>query len=53
MDIDTQHEYNMYSQIEIINRCKFGNHHIIHRKILSDSFISQHQEQDESIENNR
>lgn len=52
MDIDTQNEYNEYSQVEIINRCKFGNNHIIQRKVWSDSFISQQHDQDETIESN-
>ena len=53
MDIETQNEYNVYSQTEIINRCKFGNNHIMHSRLLSGSLISQRQEQDEINENNR
>lgn len=53
MNIDTQNEYNECSQMEIINRCKFGNNHIIQRNVWSDNFISQRHEQGETIETNR
>jgi hypothetical protein len=53
MDIDTQHQYTEYSHNEIINRCKFGNNHIIQTRLLSDGSIFKQQDQDGIREYNR
>ena len=53
MDIDTQNQYTEYSHNEIINRCKFGNNHIIQTRLLSNGSIFKQQDHDGIREYNR
>ncbi len=43
--------YNEYSHSEIINRCDFGQNHLIMARLLSNNSLIQHQKTN-STENN-
>ncbi len=44
MDNDSINIYDEYSHSEIINRCDFGQIHLIHARLLSNNSLIQHQE---------
>ncbi len=51
MEIDSINIYNEYSHSEIINRCDFGQIHLIHARLSSNNSVIQQQEPN-STENN-
>jgi hypothetical protein len=51
MEIDSINIYDEYLHSEIINRCDFGQNHLIQARLLSNNSIIQHQETN-STENN-
>ena len=53
MDIDISNTYDEYSQDEIINRCDFGNIHLMNTISSSGNAISQQQEPNRIIDSTR
>jgi hypothetical protein len=51
MENDSINIYDEYSNNEIINRCDFGQIHLIQARLLSNNSLIQHQETN-STENN-
>jgi hypothetical protein len=51
MENESINIYHEYSHSEIINRCDFGQNHLIEARLLSNNSIIQHQETN-STENN-
>jgi hypothetical protein len=53
MGNDSINIYNEYSHSEIINRCDFGQIHLIQARLLSNNSLIQHQETNRTENNVR